>query len=105
MDLIKSAGEKLDPVDPASSSISAELDSLTLAKYCERYAPGEIALAVADRCVRAWLGVNASEISALFFVDYVRSGGGMVTLRSDLKGGGQYLRIRKGKFSKQELPG
>lgn len=52
--------------------------------------------------VRVWsrvmLGVEASELSAQFFIEYNGKGGGLKTLRSDQKGGGQYLRFRKGRF-------
>jgi hypothetical protein len=42
------------------------------------------------------LGVNAREISALFVIDYFRSGTGLPNLASDQKDGGQYIRNRKG---------
>jgi len=43
------------------------------------------------------LGVEAKDMSAQFFIEYNGKGGGLKTLRSDQKGGGQYLRFRKGK--------
>ncbi|TVY68866.1 Amine oxidase [flavin-containing] B [Lachnellula suecica] len=42
------------------------------------------------------VGVEANELSAQFFIEYNGKGGGLKTLRSDQKGGGQYLRFRKG---------
>jgi monoamine oxidase len=42
------------------------------------------------------LGVDPAEVSALYFLNYCKSGGGLLQLRSDLKGGGQHLRIRQG---------
>lgn len=42
------------------------------------------------------LGVDPAEISALFFLNYCKSGGGLLQMRSDRKGGGQHLRIRRG---------
>lgn len=42
------------------------------------------------------LGKEPREISALFFLNYCKSGGGLLQMRSDRKGGGQYLRIRQG---------
>lgn len=58
---------------------------------------------------RAMLGVEPSEMSALYFLDYCKSGGGYMLMRSDTKDGGQYLRIAQGtqSFSKglaSELP-
>ena len=45
---------------------------------------------------RAMLGCEPSELSALYFLDYCKSGGGLMQMRSDKKHGGQYLRIRTG---------
>lgn len=50
--------------------------------------------------VKIWspvmLGIESTELSAQFFIEYNGKGGGLKTLRSDSKGGGQYLRFRKG---------
>ena len=42
------------------------------------------------------LGQEPEGISALFFLNYCKSGGGLMQMRSDRKGGGQHLRIRSG---------
>jgi monoamine oxidase len=42
------------------------------------------------------LGLEPSDISALYFLNYCKSGGGLLQMRSDRKDGGQYLRIRQG---------
>lgn len=42
------------------------------------------------------LGVEPSDLSALYFLNYCKSGGGLLQMRSDRKDGGQYLRIRQG---------
>jgi monoamine oxidase len=93
---IDSKGRELDLRDPQNYEKHKDLDSITIAEYCKRHAPGEVPLAVADRCARAWLGATVDEMSALFFIDYVRSGRGFAVLRSDKKGGAQYLRLRSG---------
>lgn len=48
------------------------------------------------------LGKDPQEVSALFFLDYCKSGGGLLVMRSDTYAGGQHLRIRQGtqSFSK-----
>ncbi|KAL2061259.1 hypothetical protein VTL71DRAFT_7532 [Oculimacula yallundae] len=50
--------------------------------------------------IRVWtrvmVGIEASEMSAQFFIEYTGKGGGLKQLRSDQKHGGQYLRFRKG---------
>lgn len=42
------------------------------------------------------LGQEPSDISALFFLNYCKSGGGLLQMRSDRKHGGQYLRVTQG---------
>lgn len=44
----------------------------------------------------AMLGVASTDISAIYFLHYCRSGGGLLQMRSDGKGGGQHLRFRTG---------
>lgn len=47
---------------------------------------------------RVMLGVESAELSAQFFIEYAGKGGGLKTLRSDGRDGGQYLRFRTGLF-------
>lgn len=53
--------------------------------------------------IRVWarvmVGIEASVMSAQFFIEYTGKGGGLKQLRSDQKHGGQYLRFRKGTLS------
>ena len=42
------------------------------------------------------LGMEPSEVSALFFLEYCKSGGGIMQMRSDKKDGGQVLRMVEG---------
>lgn len=49
------------------------------------------------------LGVEADKLSAQFFIEYNGKGGGLKTLRSDQKHGGQYLRFRQGTFPPTSL--
>jgi len=93
---IDGMGEKLDPEDPSTFKDAAELDSMDLIEYCKKYLPGRVASLMANALARGFLGVEGTEISALFFIDYVRSGCRLESLASDLKGGAQYLRARQG---------
>lgn len=72
------------------------LDSLTFQAYLKSRGADQTALATASVWTRAMLGQEPSDISALFFLNYCKSGGGLLTMRSDRKGGGQHLRIRQG---------
>ena len=102
MEQVDSKGRELDMRDPDNYVKYKDLDAITIAEYCKRHAPGEVPFAVADRCARAWLGATTDEMSALFFIDYVRSGRGFAVLRSDKKDGGQYLRLRTGKVHQEQ---
>lgn len=44
----------------------------------------------------AMLGIASTEISAIYFLHYCRSGGGLLQMRSDATGGGQHLRFKSG---------
>lgn len=68
---------------------------MTLAEFAKRYSPE--AEALATLLARDLLGVESDEMSMLYFVDYVKSGTGLMNLISDFKDGGQYLRNRQGK--------
>lgn len=77
------------PQDPA-------LDSLTFGAYLRSRGATEASIATATVWTRAMLGLEPTDISALFFLNYCKSGGGLLQMRSDRKGGGQHLRIRQG---------
>lgn len=72
------------------------LDKLTFEAYLKSRGADTNALATATVWTRAMLGVNPADLSALFFLNYCKSGGGLLAMRSDRKGGGQHLRIRQG---------
>jgi hypothetical protein len=99
---INGMGDKLDPEDPTSITNAAELDNMTLAQYCKTKLPGTVADLMANATARGFLGVEHEEISALFYIDYVRSGFRLEPLTSDLKGGAQYLRARQGTIALQD---
>ncbi|KAI8659065.1 Amine oxidase [Fusarium sp. Ph1] len=71
-------------------------DSLTFEAYLLSRGATPASLATAAVWTRAMLGQDPSDISALFFLSYCKSGGGLLQIRSDRKGGAQYLRVRQG---------
>lgn len=77
----------------------AEHDDVTLEEFIKQHGAGEKAMATLSIWTRAMLGCEPSELSALYFLDYCKSGGGLLQMRSDEKNGGQYLRIRTGECS------
>jgi monoamine oxidase len=96
---IDDMGDKLDPQDPSTFKNTVELDAMTLDEYCHKFLPGRVAALIANATARGFLGVESTEISALFYIDYVRVGFKRESLTSDLKGGVQCLRARQGMFS------
>lgn len=91
-DMCEADCQALDCAKPKDS----HLDSLTFEAYLRSRNAGETALATATVWTRAMLGLEPSDLSALFFLNYCKSGGGLLQMRSDRKGGGQHLRIREG---------
>jgi monoamine oxidase len=73
-----------------------EYDSLTVEQFIKKQGAGETALSTVSIWTRAFLGCEPSELSALYLLDYCKSGGGLLQMRSDRKDGGQYLRVRTG---------
>ncbi|EED21860.1 amine oxidase, putative [Talaromyces stipitatus ATCC 10500] len=74
------------------------LDSVTFHEFIQEYA-GEEGVAMANHLSQALLGVEAEELSALYMIDYIKSGTGLANMASDEKHGGQYLRNRQGNQS------
>ncbi|KAL2212031.1 putative flavin-containing amine oxidase [Sarocladium strictum] len=91
-DMVESDCQSLDLLRPQST----EYDSMTFEAYLRSRGATEDAILTASVWTRAMLGQNPSDISALYFLSYCRSGGGLLTMRSDRKGGGQHLRVRQG---------
>ncbi|TDZ36659.1 Amine oxidase [Colletotrichum spinosum] len=99
-DMVEADCQNIDTWKPSDAS----LDSLTFEAYLRSRGAGGAALATANVWTRAMLGQDATDISALFFLNYCKSGGGLLQMRSDRKGGGQHLRVRQGtQFFSQKL--
>ena len=111
-DLFEATCQQIDISNPVASGqkIRKDLDNLTFEDWVRSHGPfREDAMNALKIGTRAMLGVEPSEMSALYFLDYCKSGGGYMLMRSDMKNGGQYLRIAQGtqSFSKglaSELP-
>ncbi|KAI2467498.1 amine oxidase [Annulohypoxylon bovei var. microspora] len=84
------------PESPHLGPDAAMLDCVTFEEYAEKHAPGGVGAAFSRTISESYLGVGPREVSALFMVDYIRSGTGFENMNSDKKHGGQYLRNRQG---------
>lgn len=91
-DLCETDCQALDTWRPKDTS----LDSLTFEAYLRSRGASEVAISTATVWTRAMLGQDPKDISALYFLNYCKSGGGLLQMRSDRKHGGQYLRVRQG---------
>ncbi|GKT44488.1 amine oxidase [flavin-containing] [Colletotrichum spaethianum] len=91
-DMVEADCQALDTFRPKD----ATLDSLTFEAYLKSRGANDTALATATVWTRAMLGQEPKDISALYFLNYCKSGGGLLQMRSDRKHGGQFLRVRQG---------
>lgn len=71
-------------------------DSMSFMAYLKSRQASDKAIATASIWTRAMLGQEPEDVSALYFLNYCKSGGGLLQMRSDRRHGGQYLRIRQG---------
>ncbi|KAL4767151.1 hypothetical protein BDW60DRAFT_226894 [Aspergillus nidulans var. acristatus] len=94
---IEKACHELDIHNPTATG--KDLDSLSLIEWASAKTSSKSALAVVQLWTRAMMGIEPSEISALFFLNYMKSGGGPARMRSDFKHGGQHLRFLDGSQS------
>ncbi|KAH6996950.1 putative amine oxidase [Ilyonectria destructans] len=95
VEVIKGHIERSHPESPHLGPDAAMLDSMTFEAYAEKYSPGGFGVFLADTLVICLLGVQARELSALYMIDYLKSGTGIENMISDRKHGGQYLRNRQ----------
>jgi monoamine oxidase len=93
-ELFEKLCQQIDIRDPVGSG--GKFDQMTLEEWCKSEIKSETAVASVNLWTRAMLGLEASEVSALYFLDYCKSGGGLLQMRSDFKHGGQYLRFIRG---------
>ena len=70
---------------------------MTLEEFVRSVNYSEQAMNMVKISTRALLGLEPSDMSALYLLDYCKSGGGLMLMRSDGKNGGQYLRLVQGK--------
>ncbi|KAJ5609038.1 hypothetical protein N7528_009605 [Penicillium herquei] len=91
-DMCEAECQQLDTWRPRNT----ELDAMTLEAFLRSRGASKAAMGTATVWTRAMLGVEPCDISALYFLNYCKSGGGLLIMRSDRKDGGQYLRVRGG---------
>ena len=75
-----------------------DLDGMTLEELVRSINQSEQAINMVRISTRALLGLEPQDMSALYFLDYCKSAGGLLLMRSDSKHGGQYIRLVPGKY-------
>jgi monoamine oxidase len=93
-DLAEKTCQSIDIHHPVATG--GDLDSYTLEEWVKQQGLGKTALASVTVWTRAMLGLEPSDMSALYFLDYCKSGGGLMQMRSDRRHGGQYFRLAQG---------
>ncbi|CVL00467.1 related to amine oxidase [flavin-containing] B [Fusarium mangiferae] len=73
-----------------------KLDAMTALDFASNEFGEGIAEVLVTILARDLLGVEPGELSALFLINYIKSGTGLANISSDTKDGGQYLRNRQG---------
>jgi len=94
-DMVEADCQQVDCPRPEDST----LDSMTFLAYLKSCQASDRAISTAAIWTRAMLGQEPEDVSALYFLNYCKSGGGLLQMRSDRRHGGQYLRIRQGTLS------
>ena len=76
----------------------SKADEVTLEQFVKDQNASVRTIKMVNIWAEVMLGVEASEVSARCFIDYCAKGGSLMTMRSDKKHGGQYLRFKTGKI-------
>lgn len=84
-------------LQPAERSQMEKDDVLTLDEYVRNLDALPSTIAMANLWTQVMHGVESTEESAAFFIDYCRRVGGFPVIRADDETGGNYLRIVQGK--------
>lgn len=103
-DLFESLCQKIDihnpdPLSPFEALEGIDYDQMSMKEFVEFHKGGETAMCTVTIWTRAMLGLEPREVSALWFLQYCKAGGGLMQVRSDREGGGQFMRIATGKLA------
>lgn len=74
----------------------SDYDNETVAQFLCRNDIDEDAYKVIETTIKGLLGVDATELSLYYYLDYIKSGGSLKDLESDKSNGAQYMRLRQG---------
>ncbi|RKL49706.1 hypothetical protein BFJ72_g1162 [Fusarium proliferatum] len=86
--------DEIDPENPSAHPEAEMLDSMTFNELSVKFLGPELGPAVADSATSPLLGVGPDEVSALFMVDYIRSGNQTFSVRLAAKLPETAVRLR-----------
>jgi monoamine oxidase len=72
-------------------------DSVSLDQYVRDLGAGPKTVAMINLWTRVMHGLESTEESAAFFIDYCRTNHGLLAIRADDETGGNYMRLTSGK--------
>jgi monoamine oxidase len=75
----------------------SEFDKLAVSEFLKKEGANEDTYKFFETTVKGLLGVDATELSLFFYLDYIKSGGSLEELMSEKSDGAQYQRLRQGK--------
>lgn len=76
----------------------SDFDKLTVSEFLRQKGANKDAYEFFETTVKGLLGVDATELSLFFYLDYIKSGGSLDDLMSEKSNGAQYQRLRQGKI-------
>ena len=86
---------RVSPLDPMAHKKAHALDSQNVESWKLKWAKGRRVRAILDVAVRVVFGAEPAELSLLYFLAYLRSGGGILKL-TQVQGGAQQDRLVQG---------
>jgi len=92
---VERMSEKIPTDDPMGAAGAAELDAISLQEWALRNVHSSTARSIMESAVRVVFGAEARELSMLYFLYYLRSGGGMMSL-VEIENGAQERRFVEG---------
>ena len=95
-ELIEANAAEIDLRDPTAMKDSHYWDQLSFKAFYEKYAKTKLTRDTLELWSRIMFGIEPENMSMLYFIDYMKSGGSLAALRSDRSDGSQALRLKQG---------
>ena len=77
----------------------SKFDKITVDEFLSQNDANDDSYKIIETTVKGLLGVNATELSLFFYLNYIKSGGSLEDLGSEKRNGAQYQRLHQGGYS------